>query len=59
MTSEEILKKYSITPEEKAKISEIAEGILTYNKKPVDKPICIIVGGQTGAGKHLHPPQRR
>ena len=51
MTSEEILKKYSITPEEKAKISEIAEGILTYNKKPVDKPICIIVGGQTGAGK--------
>ena len=51
MTSEEILKKYSISDEEKEKIGEIAEGILTYNKKPVDKPICVIVGGQTGAGK--------
>ncbi len=51
MNSEEILRMHSISEEEKAKIGKIAEGILTIDKKPVKNPICVIVGGQTGAGK--------
>ena len=51
MTKEELIEKYSLSDEQKEKIFEIAVGILTYNKTPVDKPICVMVGGQTGAGK--------
>lgn len=51
MNREEILKMHSISEDEKKKIGEIAEGILTLNKKPVEKPVCVVVGGQTGAGK--------
>lgn len=51
MTYEEILRSYKLSEEEHDKIYETIKTVMTQGKHPVEKPIAIIIGGQTGAGK--------
>lgn len=51
MTNDEILSKYKLTDEEHDKIYDDIKAIMTQGKHPVEKPIAVIIGGQTGAGK--------
>lgn len=51
MGEEEILKKYKLTEEEHDRLYKMIKQIWTEDKFPVDSPIAIIIGGQTGAGK--------
>lgn len=51
MTNDEILSKYKLTEEEHDKIYDNIKAIMTQGKHPVERPIAIIIGGQTGAGK--------
>lgn len=48
---EEILQKYKLSKEEHEELYKIIKRIWTADKFPVEKPIAIIIGGQTGAGK--------
>lgn len=48
---EEILKKYKLTEEEHEKYYQIIKRLWTTEQYPVEKPIAVIIGGQTGAGK--------
>ena len=50
-TREEVLAHYKLSSEEHAKIFEVIKALWTKDKHPVENPIAIIVGGQTGAGK--------
>ncbi len=47
----EILKNYKLTQEEHDQLYDIIKRTLTANAYPVENPVAIIVGGQTGAGK--------
>lgn len=47
----EILEKYKLTKEEHDELYDIIKRTLTYDAYPVDNPISVIVGAQTGAGK--------
>ena len=51
MTKEEILKKYKLTDEEHEQYYQTIKRIYTGGKIPVNNPIAVIIGGQTGAGK--------
>lgn len=51
MNEEEILKKYKLSEEEHDHYYEIIKRIYTSGKIPVERPISVIIGGQTGAGK--------
>lgn len=51
MKEEEILKKYKLSEEEHERYYEIIKRIYTSGKIPVENPIAVIIGGQTGAGK--------
>ena len=51
MNEEEILKKYKLSQEEHEFYYEIIKRTYTSGKTPVETPIAVIVGGQTGAGK--------
>ena len=51
MNEEEILKKYKLSKEEHDHYYEIIKRIYTGGKVPVEHPIAVIIGGQTGAGK--------
>lgn len=51
MTYEEILSSYKLSEEEHNKIYEEIKTSMTNGKHSVEKPIAIIIGGQTGAGK--------
>lgn len=48
---EELLNKYKLTQEEHDYLYNIIKRIWTSDKFPVENPIAIIIGGQTGAGK--------
>lgn len=48
---EEILKMYKLTEEEHNYLYDIIKRIWTSEKYPVENPIAVIIGGQTGAGK--------
>ena len=48
---EEILKKYKLTEQEHENYYKLIKQIWTDEKYPVDNPIAVIIGGQTGAGK--------
>ena len=48
---EAILAKYKLSEEEHDKLYDIIKRIWTDNKFPVDNPVAVIIGGQTGAGK--------
>lgn len=50
-TREEVLAHYKLSKEEHARIFEVIKALWTKDKHPVERPIAIIVGGQTGAGK--------
>ena len=47
----EIYKKYKLSKEEHMKLYGKIKRIWTMNRTPVDNPVAVIVGGQTGAGK--------
>ena len=47
----QILEKYKLTEEEHKQYYEIIKRIYTGGKIPVENPIAVIIGGQTGAGK--------
>ena len=51
MNEEEILKKYKLSEEEHENYYGTIKRIYTGGKIPVENPIAIIIGGQTGAGK--------
>lgn len=51
MEEAEILKKYKLTEKEHGRLYKMIKQIWTEDKFPVDNPIAIIIGGQTGAGK--------
>ena len=51
MNKEEILKKYKLTDEEHEQYYQTIKRIYTGGKIPVNNPISVIIGGQTGAGK--------
>jgi hypothetical protein len=51
MDSAQILEEFKITEELKEEIFERIIQNLTYQAKPVESPVAIIVGGQCGAGK--------
>ena len=51
MDEEEILEKYKLSEEEHEFYYEIIKRTYTSGKTPVETPISVIVGGQTGAGK--------
>lgn len=51
MNKEEILKKYKLTDEEHEQYYQTIKRIYTGGKIPVNNPIAVIIGGQTGAGK--------
>lgn len=48
---EEIIKKYSLTPEQIENITKTILKVLTHEKESSDHPLAIIVGGQPGSGK--------
>lgn len=48
---EEIKKKYKLSDAEHEEYYQIIKRIYTSGKIPVQEPIAIIIGGQTGAGK--------
>lgn len=48
---ERILCKYKLGEEEHNKLYEMIKRIWTDDKFPVDNPIAVVIGGQTGAGK--------
>lgn len=48
---QDILKKYKLTEEEHNNYYDIIKRIYTGGKTPVENPISVIIGGQTGAGK--------
>ena len=50
-TKEEVLARYKLSSQEHAEIFEVIKAIWTRDKHPVERPIAVIVGGQTGAGK--------
>lgn len=50
-TREEVLAHYKLDSEEHAKIFEVIKALWIKDKHPVENPIAVIVGGQTGAGK--------
>lgn len=47
----EILKKYKLTDEEHDQYYDIIKRTFTDTQTPVNNPIAVIIGGQTGAGK--------
>ena len=51
INKEEILKKYKLSDEEHNQYYQTIKRIYTGGKIPVDNPIAVIIGGQTGAGK--------
>lgn len=51
MNEEEILKKYKLSEVEHEHYYDIIKRIYTSGKIPVENPIAVIIGGQTGAGK--------
>lgn len=51
MNKEEILKKYKLTDEEHEQYYQTIKRIYTGGKIPVNNPIAVIIGRQTGAGK--------
>lgn len=51
MNEEEILKKYKLSEEEHNFYYKIIKRTYTSGKTPVENPIAVIIGGQTGAGK--------
>ena len=51
MNREEILKKYKLTNEEHEQYYQTIKRIYTGGKTPVENPIAVIIGRQTGAGK--------
>ena len=51
MNKEEILKKYKLSDEEHDQYYQTIKRIYTGGKIPVNNPIAVIIGGQTGAGK--------
>ena len=51
INKEEILKKYKLTDKEHEQYYQTIKRIYTGGKIPVDNPIAVIIGGQTGAGK--------
>ena len=51
INKEEILKKYKLTDQEHEQYYQTIKRIYTGGKIPVDNPIAVIIGGQTGAGK--------
>ena len=48
---QDILKKYKLTEKEHNDYYNIIKRIYTDGKVPVENPISVIIGGQTGAGK--------
>lgn len=51
MEKEEILRKYKLTDAEHEQYYQTIKRIYTGGKIPVENPIAVIIGGQTGAGK--------
>ncbi len=54
MTEEEIqsiMNYYRLTDEQVAQVTNSVIQCLAYQKKPAEKPLAIIVGGQSGSGK--------
>ena len=47
----EIYRKYKLSEEEHMELYGKIKKIWTMDKTPVDNPVAVIVGGQTGAGK--------
>ena len=48
---EEVLNKYKLTEDEHKKYYEVIKRLWTADQYPVENPIAVIIGGQTGAGK--------
>lgn len=48
---EKILCKYKLSEEEHNNLYEMIKRIWTEDKFPVENPIAVVIGGQTGAGK--------
>ena len=48
---EKILKEYKLNDEDHEYLYETIKRIWTLDKFPVENPIAVIIGGQTGAGK--------
>ncbi|MBQ3213450.1 MAG: zeta toxin family protein [Clostridia bacterium] len=48
---EDVIKKYSLSPEKIKEITKTILKVLTHNKTPSENPLAIIVGGQPGSGK--------
>lgn len=51
LTEKEIMEKYALSPEKIEEIKDTIISVLSYDKAPSDKPLAIVVGGQSGAGK--------
>ena len=51
LTEKEIMEKYALSPEKIEEIKDTIISVLSYDKTPSDKPLAIVVGGQSGAGK--------
>lgn len=51
LNEEEILKKYKLSDEEHDRVYTTIKNVYTAHKFPVENPVCVIVGGQTGSGK--------
>ena len=51
MTEEEVFEKYKISDEKIKELTQQSIQLATFGKTPVKNPICVLVGGQSGAGK--------
>lgn len=49
--TKEVIENFNISEEDKEQIFKTIIHNLTTDKKPVEKPVAVIVGGQTGSGK--------
>ena len=48
---DKILQEYKLSDEEHKELYNTIKRIWTLDKFPVENPIAVIIGGQTGAGK--------
>lgn len=51
LTEAEIMAKYALTDEQIKNITQTVISALSYDKEPSDRPLTIVVGGQSGSGK--------
>lgn len=51
LTESEIMAKYALSPEKIEEIKNTIINVLAYDKTPSERPLAVVVGGQSGAGK--------